>query len=199
MHKTEIVWSARRGYNITRTTNHEPEITMKDPSYQNPSPPRAGHPNEELLTELADAIESLHRDTVDTEAMAHAAADVLRHMPYLPRVPRGEISQESEALAEARRHYGRLSALVSATAHSAQALLDRAGELAERLRALRAELRESQPDEPDDPARECNDLPLGASRHPGLSGSRSRDGARRPSDRELRAIWANALERDQAA
>lgn len=148
---------------------------------------------------LLDELESLHHAIVDLEAMAHAAAQVLQHMPYLPsaldpsaastssagapgseisgpsrrsKVPRpsrpsrtveppekspisrGLTAPELASLAAVRRHFGRLYALVEATADAADTTLERTASLSERLQALRrehnlhAEVDDSEANEP---------------------------------------------------
>ena len=139
------------------------------------------------LDDLLDALETLHREIVDLEAMAHAAAEVLQHMPYLPRVKQGSptaagplgsmipsLPAEIAQLAQLRQQFGRLFALVAATADSAADALGRSEEMLLRAQELRARL-----DSEDGlgPGRSANEGPAlyGGRACARGSGSRTRD------------------------
>jgi hypothetical protein len=67
---------------------------------------------------LRTSLENVRSYLVDLEALAHAARETLDRLPYLPR-PSGSEGQELEV----RLNYGRLQALVAATASSANEVL----------------------------------------------------------------------------
>ncbi|MCG8419547.1 MAG: hypothetical protein MJE77_16575 [Proteobacteria bacterium] len=99
------------------------------------------------IEKLIDEYEKLLDKIVDLEAMAHAAAEVLQHIPYLPR--RSE-SPDEERLVEIRRQFGRLHALVAATSDSARKVLDRAHALSERLNEFRKKDRNKNGEDRDE-------------------------------------------------
>jgi hypothetical protein len=65
-------------------------------------------------------LENLRSFLVDLEALAHAARETLDRLPYMP-VPVSPTSEGPEL--EGRLNYGRLQALVTATASSAKEVL----------------------------------------------------------------------------
>lgn len=69
---------------------------------------------------LRTSLENLRSFLVDLEALAHAARETLDRLPYLP-TPLSPTSEGPEL--EGRLNYGRLQALVTATASSAKEVL----------------------------------------------------------------------------
>ena len=69
------------------------------------------------VTRLRTCLEDLQIHITDLEALAHAAAQTLEKLPYVPRLPRSPWTDEQ------RISLGRTQALVSATAESAARLL----------------------------------------------------------------------------
>jgi hypothetical protein len=77
---------------------------------------------------LRTSLENLRSFLVDLEALAHAAWETLDRLPYLPTPP--SHSSEGQEL-ESRLNYGRLQALVTATASSAKEVLLACSEMVE--------------------------------------------------------------------
>jgi hypothetical protein len=77
---------------------------------------------------LRTSLENLRSFLVDLEALAHAAWETLDRLPYLPTPPSSR--SEGQEL-ESRLNYGRLQALVTATATSAKEVLLACGEMVE--------------------------------------------------------------------
>jgi hypothetical protein len=73
-------------------------------------------------------LENLRSFLVDLEALAHAAWETLDRLPYLPTPPSSR--SEGQEL-ESRLNYGRLQALVTATASSAKEVLLACSEMVE--------------------------------------------------------------------
>jgi hypothetical protein len=69
---------------------------------------------------LRTSLENLQSVLVDLEALAHAARETLDRLPYMPLPPNPR--SEGQEL-ESRLNYGRLQALVTATASSAKEVL----------------------------------------------------------------------------
>jgi hypothetical protein len=69
---------------------------------------------------LRTSLENLQSVLVDLEALAHAARETLDRLPYMPLPPSPR--SEGQEL-ESRLNYGRLQALVTATASSAKEVL----------------------------------------------------------------------------
>jgi hypothetical protein len=69
---------------------------------------------------LRTSLENLRSVLVDLEALAHAARETLDRLPYIP-IPLSPTSEGPEL--ESRLNYGRLQALVTATASSAKEVL----------------------------------------------------------------------------
>jgi hypothetical protein len=77
---------------------------------------------------LRTSLENLRSFLVDLEALAHAAWETLDRLPYLPTPPSSR--SEGQEL-ESRLNYGRLQALVTATASSAKEVLLACSEMVE--------------------------------------------------------------------
>jgi hypothetical protein len=77
---------------------------------------------------LRTSLENLRSFLVDLEALAHAAWETLDRLPYLPTPPSSR--SEGQEL-ESRLNYGRLQALVTATASSAKDVLLACSEMVE--------------------------------------------------------------------
>jgi hypothetical protein len=87
--------------------------------------------DDDRLDELRKSLESLRAHIMDLDAMAHAAADTLDHIPFLPRPSRTQSRARPAWTDEERRNFGRMQSLVLATASAAESALGEINELIE--------------------------------------------------------------------
>jgi hypothetical protein len=115
---------------------------------------------------LRTSLENLRSFLVDLEALAHAAWETLDRLPYLPTPPSSR--SEGQEL-ESRLNYGRLQALVTATASSAKEVLLACSEMVESS----YESPDARDDEDDEGSGSGGAGTSGSSRkgEPGVSGS----------------------------
>jgi hypothetical protein len=83
---------------------------------------------DDLLDDLRESLEGLRSKIVDLEATAHAAAEAMNQLPYLPQRSRPQESKQTWT-EEGTRNLGRMQSLVYATASAAESLLDEIKEL----------------------------------------------------------------------
>lgn len=79
--------------------------------------------SDDRVEELRESLESLRSRIIDLEAMAHAAADVIERVPYLPRQPRTPQAAKPSWTEQDARNLGRMQSLVFATASAAEIVL----------------------------------------------------------------------------
>lgn len=87
--------------------------------------------DDDRLDELRESLESLRGRIMDLEAMAHAAADTLDHIPFLPGLRTPQVSARPAWTEEQRRNFGRMQSLVCSTASAAESVLVEINELIE--------------------------------------------------------------------
>jgi hypothetical protein len=111
-------------------------------------------------------LENLRSVLVDLEALAHAARETLDRLPYMP-VPVSPTSEGPEL--ESRLNYGRLQAMVTATANSAKEVLLVCSEMVESS----YEPPDTKDDDDDEGSGSSGAGTPGSSRNgePGVSGS----------------------------
>ena len=117
-------------------TTTQKQIVDRDVLAARPGPWRHGEMVTRPLGEsntvirLRTSLENLQSVLVNLEALAHAARETLDRLPYMP-VPLSSRSEGQEL--ESRLNYGRLQALVTATASSAKEVLLVCADMIEKL------------------------------------------------------------------
>jgi hypothetical protein len=131
---------------------------------------------------LRTSLENLRSFLVDLEALAHAARETLDRLPFMPLPP--DPTSEGPEL-ESRLNYGRLQALVTATASSAKEVLLVCSEMVESSY-------EPPDDEDDEGSGSGGPGTPGSSRNgePGASGSGNVPQAQAISDAEP-IVWGS--------
>lgn len=99
-----------------------------------PMNPPSSPPEADLCSDLLDDLGDLRSQLMDLESLVHAAENVMKHMPDLPRTPGGPL--DAATLTALRLHVGRLRSLVVMASRYAGSALVQADMLHNRAREI---------------------------------------------------------------